>query len=169
MQQGIYDKTQGIDKKVDVIMVISFPRLHSYRLTQAQESALLERPLERLLERLHPTTNAGYRYGNRQGCLKGTREEVLRDIDHWFANEGSQRVFWLNGLAGTGKSTIAQSFAETASGNGKLGASFFCSRDSDDHSDLEKIFPTLAFQLACKYPHFQQTLLDVTKDCFNVG
>ena len=113
--------------------------------------------------------NAGHLCENRQGCLRGTREGALKDIDRWSANEGNQRVFWLNGLAGTGKSTIAQSFAETASENGKLGASFFCSRDFEDRSNLQKIFPTLAFQLACRYPHFRQNLLDVVKEGPNVG
>jgi len=42
-------------------------------------------------------------------------------------NKWEQRIFWLNGLAGTGKSTIAQTFAEMAFADGKLGASFFCS------------------------------------------
>ena len=122
-----------------------------------------------LLDRLHHAANAGHLCGNRQGCLKGTREEVLNDIEHWFANEGNQRVFWLNGLAGTGKSTIAQSFAKTTSGNGKLGASFFCSRNSEGRSNLQMIFPTLAFQLACRYPHFRQMLLEVLKECPDVG
>jgi hypothetical protein len=35
----------------------------------------------------------------------------------------------LNGLAGTGKSTIAQTIAERIFADGRLGASFFCSRD----------------------------------------
>ena len=36
--------------------------------------------------------------------------------------EQEQRVFWLNGLAGTGKSTIAQTFAEMTFADGQLGA-----------------------------------------------
>jgi len=108
--------------------------------------------------------NAGYRSGNRQGCLRGTREGVLRYISDWLASDQGQRVFWLNGLAGTGKSTIAQTFAD-----GKLGASFFCSRDFEDRSNLQMIFPTLAFQLACRYPRFQTDLLQVLKECPDVG
>ena len=77
-----------------------------------------------LLKDSDHTANAGHLCRNRQGCLKGTRKEVLKDIQHWFTNEGGRRVFWLNGLAGTGKSTVAQSFAETTFENGKLGASF---------------------------------------------
>jgi len=80
-------------------------------------------------------------------------------------NEQGQRVFWLNGLAGTGKSTIAQTFAETTFVGGKLGASFFCSRDFEDRSNLQTIFPTIAFQLSCQYPHFRKELLRVLKKC----
>ena len=57
-------------------------------------------------------------------------------------------IFWLNGLAGTGKSTIAQTASERMFAEGSLGASFFCSRSVEDRSDLQLTFPTLAFQLA---------------------
>jgi len=77
--------------------------------------------------------------------------------------EKEQCVFWLNGLAGTGKSAIAQTFAERMFADGKLGASFFCSRDFADRSDLHAIFPTLAFQLAYRYPLFWKKLLQVLK------
>ena len=81
---------------------------------------------------MHRTADAGYLYGNRQGCLKGTRKEILWEIECWLMGEWNQHVFWLNGLAGTGKSTIAQTFAEMSCADGKLGASFFCSRDFED-------------------------------------
>ena len=118
---------------------------------------------------MHHTTNAGHNCGNRQGCLKGTRRGVLGDIERWFTNEQGQHIFWLNGLAGTGKSTIAQTFAETTFVDGKLGASFFCSRDFEDRSNLQMIFPTLAFQLACQYPPFRKELLQVLKERPDAG
>ena len=95
---------------------------------------------------------AGYQHGNRRGCLRGTRETVLNQIESWTNDFDKSPVFWLNGLAGTGKSTIAQTVAERVFADGLLGASFFCSRDFEDRSDLHFIFPTLAFQLAHKYP-----------------
>ena len=61
----------------------------------------------------------------------------------------------MNGLAGTGKTTIAQTFSERVYADGQLGASFFCSRDFEDRSNLNFIFPTLAVQLARKYPEFR--------------
>jgi len=93
--------------------------------------------------------------------MKGTRREVLFALEQWSRDEQDKRVFWLNGLAGTGKSTIAQTFAEMSFADGKLGASFFCSRDFEDRSNLRSIFPTLAFQLAYQYPRFRQELLPV--------
>ena len=74
-------------------------------------------------------------------------------------------MFWLNGLAGTGKSTIAQSFSEAVAADGSLGASFFCSRDYLDRRELKNIFPTLAHQLACRYPHFRDRIVtSIRKD-----
>ena len=65
----------------------------------------------------------------------------------------------MNGLVGTGKSTIAQTIAERTFADGRLGASFFCSRDFEDRSNLKAIFPTLAVQLARKYTQFRSTFI----------
>jgi len=118
---------------------------------------------------MYHTTNASYLSGNRQGCLKGTRKEVLWEIEHWLMEEHEHQIFWLNGLAGTGKSTIAQTFAERAFADGKLGASFFCSRDFKDQRNLQAIFPTLAYQLAYQEPLFRKELLQVLKTHHNLG
>jgi len=112
---------------------------------------------------MYHNAKAGYRSGNRQGCLGGTRVDVLQQLEDWLEDEQGQCVFWLNGLAGTGKSTIAQTFSEITFAEGKLGASFFCSRDFEDRSNLQVIIPTLAFQLACQYPIFQEKLLQVLR------
>ena len=133
------------------------PLFRSCWLTDVQESTDLA-----LLNGIHSSVDAGYQCGNRQGCLRGTRKDVLQEIDRWLTDERAQRVFWLNGLAGTGKSTIAQTFAETTFADGKLGASFFCSRDFVDRSNLQMIFPTLAFQLAYRYPPFRKELWCMT-------
>jgi hypothetical protein len=122
-----------------------------------------------LLNGMHHTVEAGHRSGNRQGCLRGTRRDIFLQLEDWFEDEHAQRVFWLNGLAGTGKSTIAQTFAEIAFAEGKLGASFFCSRDFEDRSNIQAIFPTLAFQLAYRYPEFREQLLQVLRANPGIG
>ncbi|KAF9646559.1 hypothetical protein BDM02DRAFT_3188763 [Thelephora ganbajun] len=91
-------------------------------------------------------------------CLKGTRTAVLDEIELWTRDFDKPPVYWLNGLAGTGKSTIAQTIAERTFADGQLGASFFCSRDFEDRRDLHLIFPTLAVQLARKHPEFRSIL-----------
>ena len=58
-----------------------------------------------------------------------------------------------------GKSAIAQTFAERTFADGRLGASFFCSRDFEDRSNLKFIFPTLAIQLARNYAGFRSTFV----------
>ncbi|KAF9785214.1 hypothetical protein BJ322DRAFT_817871, partial [Thelephora terrestris] len=62
-------------------------------------------------------------------CLPGTRKSVLDGMMEWAKNPQERRVLWLNGLAGTGKSTIAQTFSGMVAEAEILGASFFCSRD----------------------------------------
>ena len=77
----------------------------------------------------------------------------------WARNPQDQPVFWLNGLAGTGKSTIAQTFSEMANQGGILGASFFCSRDYLERKALEDTFPMPGHQLAYRYPQFRDHLI----------
>ena len=47
--------------------------------------------------------------------------------------------------------------------DGQLGASFFCSRDFEDRSNLHFIFPTLAIQLARKYTGFRSILIPLVQ------
>ena len=112
-----------------------------------------------VLNGCHRAHGAGYRHGDRKGCLNGTRESVLSEIERWAGDSKISPILWLNGLAGTGKSTIAQTVAERMFANGCLGASFFCSRGFEDRSNLQLIFPTLAFQLAQKHPGFRTSLI----------
>ena len=87
----------------------------------------------------------------------------MNKIECWAKDPKGPPVFWLNGLAGTGKSAIAQTIAERIFSQGLLGASFFCSRGTEDHSNLKLIFPTLAFQLAQKYPGFRSSLIPLLR------
>ena len=112
-----------------------------------------------VLNDCHRAPGAGYQHGGRKGCSGDTREAVLHEIGSWIKDFSKSPVFWLNGLAGTGKSTVAQTVSEWCFADGLLGASFFCSRGSKDRSDLHVIFPTLAFQLAHKYPTFRSVLV----------
>ncbi|KZP30695.1 hypothetical protein FIBSPDRAFT_978725, partial [Athelia psychrophila] len=99
---------------------------------------------------------------DRTPCTERTRVDVIEKIDTW-ADTGPP-VFWLNGSAGTGKSTIAFTVAKSFKGRGILGASFFCSRDEATCSNHKLIFPTIALQLAHFHPEFRRRLADAVKE-----
>ena len=111
---------------------------------------------------------AEFRHGERKGCLKGTRGAVLNAIEIWAKDFNKHSVYWLNGLAGTGKSTISKTIAERLFADGQLGASFFCSRDFKDRRNLQLIFPTLAIQLARKYVEFRSILIPLIQSDPNI-
>jgi hypothetical protein len=73
---------------------------------------------------------------------------VLKKINKWIHSQDEPCLFWLNGLAGTGKSTIARTVARQSYGEGHLGASFFFSRGSGDVGTAEKFVTSIAQQLA---------------------
>ncbi|PTD01268.1 Vegetative incompatibility protein HET-E-1 [Fusarium culmorum] len=79
--------------------------------------------------------------------LANTREELLREIDCWIDDPKSKTIFWLNGKAGTGKSTISRTVARSRSRQGDLGASFFFKRGEVDRGNLSKFVSTVARRL----------------------
>ncbi|KAH7207387.1 hypothetical protein DER44DRAFT_725310 [Fusarium oxysporum] len=85
-------------------------------------------------------------------CLPGTRVELLKDVYRWIGDTDSKTIFWLSGMAGTGKSTIARTVAQRLHERGNLGASFFFKRGETDRGSLTKFVPTLARQLASGFP-----------------
>jgi hypothetical protein len=118
-----------------------------------------------LLDKLPRSKYAEYcsASGNRQPCLNGTRVELLQELEDWATTTDEFQIFWLDGMAGTGKSTIAQSFAKRLSADEILGASFFFSRDIAHRSDIKLLFPTIAFQLAWRLLKFHDALVDIIK------
>ena len=118
---------------------------------------------------MNPIADVAFSAREIGGCLRGTRKDVLFQIEQWLLYEQEKRILWVNGPAGSGKSTIARTFAETCFSDGRLGASFFCSRDIRDGCNLRVIFPTLAFQLAQRYPQFRNPLLRILRAEPNAG
>ncbi|PYH79676.1 hypothetical protein BO82DRAFT_403998 [Aspergillus uvarum CBS 121591] len=68
-------------------------------------------------------------------CLENTRVQILEGIDHWANDRDGPCIFWMSGLAGTGKSTIARTVARKYDDEHRLGASFFF---SVLHSDTKR-------------------------------
>ncbi|KAF7508890.1 hypothetical protein GJ744_008599 [Endocarpon pusillum] len=90
-----------------------------------------------------------------RGCHPATRVDLLRSIQDWAQQPGGKSIFWLNGGAGTGKSTISYTVAQQLANQGwgtniALGASFFFKRGESDRGSAALLFPTIVRQLAKK-------------------
>ncbi|TFK59442.1 hypothetical protein BDN72DRAFT_733796, partial [Pluteus cervinus] len=95
-------------------------------------------------------------------CLSGTRQPVLQSIKYWTADRSS-KIFWLHGIAGTGKSTVAESVFRALDQSKKLGAYFTCRRDETSLNNPLNVLPTIAYQLGMTNPTYGQALLQVLK------
>ena len=130
-----------------------------------QDRLIIEESLEKLPHAKSPMPQ------HLETCFRGTRESFLHEIDLWARDFNRPQIYWLNGLEGTGKTTIAVTLAEGRSRAKPPGAYFFCSRDprDPDLGNPKLIFPTLATTLARKYPSFQSSLAQSVRSCPDVA
>ncbi|TCD61517.1 hypothetical protein EIP91_008298 [Steccherinum ochraceum] len=132
------------------------------------EDHVIDSESRRELERLPYSSDAAYGKGQqtrkRTSCLAGTRVNILKDLEAWLVDPIDFRVFWLNGIAGTGKSTIVDSLTVSAPAQGAVVASFFASRDYETARDITRIVPSLAFQLAYRLPAYRNALVSVLRN-----
>jgi hypothetical protein len=95
-------------------------------------------------------------------CLPNTRTELLDEITTWANNKDGKSIFWLSGMAGTGKSTIARTVAQSFANRGQLGASFFFKKGEGERGNASRFFTTIATDLvACEpgmLPGIRKTL-----------
>ena len=79
--------------------------------------------------------------------MEESRVQLLQDLQVW-GDHHARPIFWLNGMAGTEKSTISRTIAKRFQEHGILGTSFFFSRSSGETNNARKFVGTLAYQLA---------------------
>jgi len=93
--------------------------------------------------------------------MPGTREGVLAQLIQWI-NEDYMAIFWLAGMAGTGKTSIALSICRLLREDPVVcfGGGFFCSRSTGGiaRRDVRRILPTLSMLLAGQYVEFAEAL-----------
>jgi hypothetical protein len=99
-------------------------------------------------------------------CLPGTREHILSEIQTWISSAGEdvERVFWLSGTAGKGKSAIAHTIADWFHECGGPGAFFCFDRTREAEQRHEKIFTTIARDLADRDPFMWRELASAVRD-----
>jgi hypothetical protein len=97
-------------------------------------------------------------------CMESTRVQLLADIVSWAESPDAPVVFWLNGLAGTGKSTVVRTICEHFSHKDILGASFFISRQVAERRHAPNIVRTIVYQLARQHQAFSKVIERLLQD-----
>ncbi|KAF9441859.1 hypothetical protein P691DRAFT_650370, partial [Macrolepiota fuliginosa MF-IS2] len=98
---------------------------------------------------------------HRPSCHPETRVNISGSIRAWMHNlVRKYKILWLNGPAGVGKSAILQTITKTEadSPTSILGATLFFSRPND-RDDPQRVFTTIAYQLAVIYPSYRQYIV----------
>ena len=96
--------------------------------------------------------------------MEGTRVKVLQDLDTWASDASGRKVYWMVGMAGTGKSTIAQTFCKNLDEKNILGGSFFASRTADETRNPHLIIPVIAYALARASPAIKLEVVKAIED-----
>jgi Cdc6-like AAA superfamily ATPase len=99
------------------------------------------------------------------GCMSETRTDVICALEHW--RDGTRMnlsIFWLLGMAGTGKTMIAKTFCERLSKNGVLASSFFVSRQSTLRKNPYNIIRTIAYDFTQLHPFVLEAMYQTTRE-----
>src|ERR1700761_6836079 len=96
---------------------------------------------------------------DRPECLPGTRSELLKYIANWLTTPSDRNIIWLNGPAGTGKSTIATTIATHFLRSHRRGAFLFFDRKAS--SEPGSVIRNLAYRLGHFDPRIGEAISSV--------
>ena len=92
--------------------------------------------------------------------MDGTREFLLQEVTGWATKqpgENESNIYWISGLPGIGKTSLAHSICARLEKEHLAGA-FFCRRDNESLSEPRNILPTLIHKLAIRFPPFRHVV-----------
>ncbi|KAJ7118199.1 hypothetical protein C8R44DRAFT_878826 [Mycena epipterygia] len=90
--------------------------------------------------------------------------EWTRDADLSFAANPSSNILWLYGPAGAGKSAIAQSLCERLDAESCVAASFFFKHGHASRGNANRLFSTIAYQLAVLLPKLKDYISQIVEN-----
>ncbi|KAH7093861.1 hypothetical protein BKA62DRAFT_645049 [Auriculariales sp. MPI-PUGE-AT-0066] len=125
--------------------------------SKEQADAREREQLHELLKPVHSATH--YSAAAPQPCAEGTRVNILAAILKWATSGTGPLAYWLAGMAGTGKSTIASSVCRQLEASGFKVLSFFISHHAPERCTMRAMISTLAYQLAQCDPQAQSKII----------
>lgn len=121
------------------------------RMNQDNHRILKDGEIQKALEKLGYASGASW--NPQMTCLVGTRSNIISMIDAWSQSlDSTQNVFWLYGVAGSGKSAIAHTVAQALYAKDLLTSAFFFDRDEDTLNTPRLLFTTIAQDIARRLP-----------------
>ncbi|KAG8794017.1 hypothetical protein FRC12_000806 [Ceratobasidium sp. 428] len=107
---------------------------------------------------LAPTGHASFNPD--RACMPDTRVRTIDDILAWSHDfDSNQRLLWVYGFAGLGKTSIAASICKRLEEQDMLAASFFCKRDDPAQRDARCVLNTIVHGLAIKCSAYKQAVV----------
>jgi len=106
--------------------------------------------------------------------MEGTRKSLLKKIVDWVANKSEEKdllqsnTYWIYGLPGIGKTSLAHSICASLHDQGRLAGAFFCRRDDANLSEPRNILPTLIYRLAGVFPPFRSIVANCLRSYANM-
>ncbi|EJD08073.1 WD40 repeat-like protein [Fomitiporia mediterranea MF3/22] len=102
----------------------------------------------------------------RPRCLQNTRTEYLSKIKDWLHSPSTEtNILWLNGIAGSGKSTIAASIMDYCDLESRLAAFIFFERRK---SEPKSVIKTIAYQLAAFNSELAKRIISAAEQLRNI-
>jgi len=106
--------------------------------------------------------------------MEGTRKSLLKEIVDWVANKSEEKdvpqsnTYWIYGLPGIGKTSLAHSICASFHDQGRLAGAFFCRRDDANLSECRNILPTLIYRLAGVFPPYRSVVAKCLRNDANL-
>ncbi|KAL8846119.1 MAG: hypothetical protein Q9221_008765 [Calogaya cf. arnoldii] len=151
-------ETANLALNVDQTSLIMNVDANVTQLQQGQDAIEQERQLSKLPLAVDASFDSYHRQ-HETLCIENTRVELLQQHRDWGAAH-PKPLYWLRGMAGTGKSTIARTLAHHFHSVGTLAGSFFFSRSSGEANNAVNFVGTLARHLANVSPQLKRSICE---------
>ena len=158
MERDLTKVIEDFDRAVNVEALFLAKSSGRRSLSQFGDTSFSVIPIEQkvLLKRLKCVETS---YNRTLCCMEGTRESLLHHIKAWVANESGEKgmgnTYWIYGLPGIGKTSLAHSICARLHEEKQLAGGFFCRRDDPNLGEPRNILPTLIYKLAEIFPPFR--------------